>query len=124
MGARQRARRRPRPGQGVSWSAPRRARGRTHGGLSLLLDAITFAVAFGLAVLLYPRMIRMLQRWRSGQVIQAELPDSHQRKAGTPTGGGILFVIVAGLGGLLATAAGHTGAVPSVVALLVGGVIG
>src|SRR5207245_5716880 len=68
--------------------------------------------------------IRLLRRSRSGQVIQEELPDTHQKKAGTPTGGGIVFVALAILGGVLATIAGHPGAIPGVAGLVAGGLIG
>ncbi|OLB95074.1 MAG: phospho-N-acetylmuramoyl-pentapeptide-transferase [Actinobacteria bacterium 13_2_20CM_2_66_6] len=91
---------------------------------AVLFDAITFAVAFVIALVLYPPAIRLLRRWRSGQVIQEELPDTHQKKAGTPTGGGIVFVTLAILGGVLATIAGHPGAIPGVAGLLAGGLIG
>jgi len=90
----------------------------------LIFDVITFAVAFAIALVLYPVTIRTLKQLRSGQVIQEELPDTHQRKAGTPTGGGILFVLLAIIGGVLATLAGHDGAWPSVVGLIAGGLIG
>lgn len=90
----------------------------------MILDLITFAVTFVVALVLYPWLIRGLRRWRSGQVIQAELPDSHQKKAGTPTGGGILFVAVAVLGGILATLAGHPGALPATAGLVAGGLVG
>ena len=89
-----------------------------------LLDAVTFVVAFVIAVVAYPPFIALLRRRRSGQVIQAELPETHQKKAGTPTGGGILFVALAILAGVLATAAGHAGALPAVAGLVAGGVIG
>jgi phospho-N-acetylmuramoyl-pentapeptide-transferase len=87
-------------------------------------DVITIAVSFVIALALYPPFIRVLRRWKSGQVIQAELPESHQKKAGTPTGGGILFATLAILGGLLAALAGHAGALPVVIALIAGGAIG
>ena len=90
----------------------------------MLLDLITFTVTLVIAVVLYPWLIRGLRRWKSGQVIQAELPHSHQKKAGTPTGGGILFVGVAVLGGVLAALAGHQGALPATAGLVAGGVIG
>jgi len=91
---------------------------------AVLFDVVTFAVAFVIALVLYPPAIRLLRRWRSGQVIQEELPDTHQKKAGTPTGGGIVFVTLAILGGVLATIAGHPGAIPGVAGLLAGGLIG
>jgi len=90
----------------------------------LILDAVTFAVSFAVATALYPVAIRLLRRAGSGQVIQAELPESHQKKAGTPTGGGILFVALALVGGAVATLAGHPGALPALAGLALGGVIG
>jgi phospho-N-acetylmuramoyl-pentapeptide-transferase len=89
----------------------------------LNFDVATFAIAFVLAFVVYPPAIRILRR-RSGQVIQEELPESHQKKAGTPTGGGIVFTSLAILGGVLATLAGHGGALPGVAGLVAGGVIG
>jgi phospho-N-acetylmuramoyl-pentapeptide-transferase len=89
-----------------------------------IFSAITFLVSLALALILYPILIRALRRWKSGQVIQAELPDSHQKKAGTPTGGGILFVALGIVAGVLATIAGHAGALPATAGLLVGGLIG
>jgi phospho-N-acetylmuramoyl-pentapeptide-transferase len=86
--------------------------------------AITFVVALVLSALLYPFLIRSLRRWKSGQVIQTELPESHQKKAGTPTGGGILFVALGIVAGVLATIAGHAGALPAVAGLVAGGLIG
>ncbi len=90
----------------------------------MILDLITFVVTFVIALVLYPWLIKGLRRWKAGQVIQTELPDSHQKKAGTPTGGGILFVAVAVLGGVLATLAGHQGALPATAGLVAGGLVG
>jgi len=93
-------------------------------GRAALFDVGTFVVGFAIAFVLYPFAIRALRRVRSEQVIQDELPDTHQRKAGTPTGGGILFVALAILGGALATIAGHSGALPAVAGLIAGALIG
>ena len=90
----------------------------------MIFDVITFVVALVIALVLYPPVIRALQRMKAGQVIQDELPESHQKKAGTPTGGGIVFVAIAISGGLLAVVAGHRGVVPGVAGLIVGGLIG
>ena len=90
----------------------------------MLLDLITFVVAFVIALVLYPPTIRVLRRMKAGQVIQDELPESHQKKVGTPTGGGIVFVAIAIIGGLLAIVAGHKGVVPAVGGLIFGGLIG
>jgi phospho-N-acetylmuramoyl-pentapeptide-transferase len=92
--------------------------------LSGVLDAITLGVSFVIGMVAYPPFIGLLRRRRAGQVIQAELPAEHQLKAGTPTGGGILFVSLAILAGLLATAAGHRGAGAVVAGLLLGGLLG
>ena len=89
-----------------------------------IFSAITFVIALVLSLVLYPVAIRALRRWKSGQVIQTELPESHQRKAGTPTGGGILFSALGVLAGVLATIAGHPGALPATAGLLVGGLLG
>ncbi len=90
----------------------------------MILDAATFVVALAIALVLYPPFIRALRRLRAGQVIQSELPESHQKKAGTPTGGGILFGVLGVAGGLLAALAGHAGALPAVAGLVAGGLIG
>ena len=90
----------------------------------MIWDVGTFAVALLASFVLYPPLIRALRRWKAGQVIQAELPETHQQKAGTPTGGGMLFVAVGIAGGLLATLAGHAGAIPALAGLWVGGMIG
>jgi phospho-N-acetylmuramoyl-pentapeptide-transferase len=90
----------------------------------LILDLITFAVTFVIALVLYPPFIRVLRRMKAGQVIQAELPETHQKKAGTPTGGGMLFVALAVVAGLLAGLAKHAGSIPALTALWVGGMIG
>ncbi|TMC82936.1 MAG: phospho-N-acetylmuramoyl-pentapeptide-transferase [Chloroflexi bacterium] len=89
-----------------------------------LFDVVTFVVAFLAALALYPPAIRTLRRLKAGQVIQEELPDTHQKKAGTPTGGGVIFVLLAVLGGSLAAIAGHPGAWPSMAGLIAGGLIG
>jgi len=89
-----------------------------------VFSAITFAVALVIALVLYPPLIRTLGRMKALQVIQEELPESHQKKAGTPTGGGVLFVTLGIVAGVLATIAGHAGALPAVAGLLLGGVIG
>ena len=90
----------------------------------MIFDAITFVVSFAVAAALYPAFIGFLRRSGSRQVIQAELPESHQKKAGVPTGGGILFVALALVGGIIATLAGHRGALPAMSGLVLGGVIG
>jgi phospho-N-acetylmuramoyl-pentapeptide-transferase len=88
------------------------------------LDLITFVVTFIIALVTYPPAIRVLRRLKAGQVIQDELPASHQKKAGTPTAGGVVFVAIAIVAGVLASLAGHHGALPAVSGLVLGGLIG
>ncbi|HKC18310.1 MAG TPA: phospho-N-acetylmuramoyl-pentapeptide-transferase [Candidatus Dormibacteraeota bacterium] len=90
----------------------------------MTLDLLTFFIATVFAALIYPSGIRWLRELGARQVIQEELPGTHQQKAGTPTGGGIVFVVVAIVGGVGATIAGHAGAIPPVVGLVAGGAIG
>jgi phospho-N-acetylmuramoyl-pentapeptide-transferase len=90
----------------------------------VIRDLVTFGLALAAALVAYPPAIAGLRRLRSGQVIQAELPDSHQQKAGTPTGGGAVFVGIALIAGVLAQLAGHAGALPAIGGLVAGGVVG
>src|SRR5213596_3769722 len=60
---------------------------------------ITFRTAFAsltalfLCVALGPWLIAKLRQFQIGQYIREEGPQSHQKKAGTPTMGGVLIVI-------------------------------
>jgi len=51
--------------------------------------------ALALSLLLGPWMIRKLGDFQIGQVIRAEGPQTHQKKAGTPTMGGLLILTAA-----------------------------
>ncbi len=51
-------------------------------------------MAFLLVVILMPSYIRLLRHFKFGKNIREEGPDSHQVKQGTPTGGGILIILV------------------------------
>ncbi|WP_188433384.1 phospho-N-acetylmuramoyl-pentapeptide-transferase [Kroppenstedtia guangzhouensis] len=53
---------------------------------------ISMAVTFGLGVLLAPLIIPLLRRLKFGQSIREEGPKAHQKKAGTPTMGGVIFL--------------------------------
>jgi phospho-N-acetylmuramoyl-pentapeptide-transferase len=54
-----------------------------------------FLVAAMISALIYPAAIGWLARARMGQLIREEGPQVHQAKAGTPTAGGLVFVLVA-----------------------------
>jgi phospho-N-acetylmuramoyl-pentapeptide-transferase len=53
----------------------------------------TIIMAFLITVLLAPVFIPFLRRLKFGQSIRDEGPQSHQKKTGTPTMGGIVFLI-------------------------------
>ncbi|MBO0688581.1 MAG: phospho-N-acetylmuramoyl-pentapeptide-transferase [Candidatus Dormibacteraeota bacterium] len=89
----------------------------------MIFDLLTVAAAFVAGLVLYPPLIRGLRRLHVGQVIQEELSEEHQRKKGTPTGGGILFVVFGIVGGLLSLNM-HPGALPATVALALFGLLG
>jgi hypothetical protein len=55
--------------------------------------AMAIVTAMVLSFLLGPPLIRRLRQWQWGQYIREEGPKHHQRKAGTPTMGGLLIVL-------------------------------
>ena len=56
---------------------------------------IVFASALVITALVFPAAIGQLARARMGQQIREEGPAAHHGKAGTPTAGGVVFVLVA-----------------------------
>lgn len=54
---------------------------------------ISMGVSFILSVILAPLCIPILRRMKFGQQIRGEGPESHQKKAGTPTMGGIIIIL-------------------------------
>ena len=54
---------------------------------------LTALVAFALMLVLGPILIPLLHRLKFGQVEREEGPASHKQKQGTPTMGGIAFLI-------------------------------
>jgi phospho-N-acetylmuramoyl-pentapeptide-transferase len=55
--------------------------------------ALASLTALGLGLFLGPYVIRKLREWSFGQHIREDGPQSHHKKAGTPTMGGLLIVI-------------------------------
>jgi phospho-N-acetylmuramoyl-pentapeptide-transferase len=86
-------------------------------------DIVTVVAAFVASAALYPMLIAGLRRLRVRQVIQAELLAEHHRKAGTPTGGGVLFLALGIADGLVSLGT-HRGSMPAVAALLLFGGLG
>jgi phospho-N-acetylmuramoyl-pentapeptide-transferase len=64
------------------------ASGMASGALALLL-------ALGLVLVAMPRAITLLRRLKAEQSIHEDLPETHQAKAGTPTMGGLVFILAA-----------------------------
>jgi phospho-N-acetylmuramoyl-pentapeptide-transferase len=60
-----------------------------------VIDLALFVVAVVVSGLIYPAAIGWLARARMGQMIREEGPQAHHAKAGTPTAGGLVFVLVA-----------------------------
>src|ERR1700674_694023 len=56
---------------------------------------IGFAAALVITALVFPAAIGQLARARMGQQIREEGPAAHHGKVGTPTAGGVVFVLVA-----------------------------
>ena len=68
-------------------------------GIFRLFGYVTFRTAFAsltalfLCIIIGPWLIRKLRDFQIGQHIREEGPKSHQKKAGTPTMGGVLIII-------------------------------
>ena len=62
---------------------------------------IAFGIGFILVVLAMPKVIPLLHKMKFGQVEREEGLESHKSKNGTPTMGGIVFVIAAILGAFI-----------------------
>jgi len=83
---------------------------------------IVFAAALVLSALVFPAAIGQLARARMAQQIRVEGPAAHHGKAGTPTAGGLVFVVVALVLYLLADRSLAGGFV--LIALLLGATLG
>lgn len=65
---------------------------------SLVLLSMAMAAALLTALLLGAPLIKMLSRIKFGQNINEDAPESHQKKQGTPSSGGILIVAAVTVG--------------------------
>lgn len=61
--------------------------------MTLEMIAIVIGMALIISVVLSPIGIPILRRLKFGQSIREEGPQSHMKKAGTPTMGGIIFIV-------------------------------
>ena len=76
--------------------------------MNLMLDLegletafLTLVIAFIITVMLAPGFIPMLHRLKFGQEVRDDGPQSHLKKQGTPTMGGIMFLIAIIAGSLI-----------------------
>ncbi|MCK1996255.1 Phospho-N-acetylmuramoyl-pentapeptide-transferase [Paenisporosarcina quisquiliarum] len=60
--------------------------------MTLSTTVITLIVSFLITIILAPIVIPYLRRMKFGQSIREEGPQSHHKKAGTPTMGGLIFL--------------------------------
>ncbi|MBP3824343.1 MAG: phospho-N-acetylmuramoyl-pentapeptide-transferase [Butyrivibrio sp.] len=59
----------------------------------VLRTLLPVVISFFIAVLIGPKIIELLRRLKAGQTERAEGLESHQKKTGTPTMGGVIFLI-------------------------------
>ena len=60
--------------------------------MSLYIVIMTLAISFLITVLLCPIFIPFLRKLKFGQSIREEGPESHFKKSGTPTMGGMMII--------------------------------
>ncbi len=61
--------------------------------MTIITTITILAISFIVSVVLAPILIPILRRLKFGQSIREEGPQSHMKKAGTPTMGGIIFLL-------------------------------
>jgi len=59
----------------------------------LMLNLLPFLTAFVVTAILGPTFIKWLRKLKFGQEIRDEGPKWHEKKSGTPTMGGIMFIV-------------------------------
>lgn len=81
-------------------------------------------VSFILALLQGPILIPLLHRFKFGQNIRKEGPKSHLKKAGTPTMGGLIFIIAASVSMVIKVGSFTDKSMIALYALVAFGIIG
>ncbi len=89
----------------------------------LLRTLLPVLASFFIAVLIGPSIIEMLRRLKAGQTERVEGLESHQKKTGTPTMGGIIFLIPVVLIGVF-YATSHKEVIPVLILTIGFGIIG
>ena len=89
----------------------------------VLRTLVPVVVSFVVAILIGPVIIDMLRRLKAGQTERAEGLESHQKKSGTPTMGGVIFLIPVVVIGIF-YGAHHKEVIPVLILTIGFGVIG
>ena len=63
---------------------------------------LSFIVAFGVTFIAGQILVPLLRKWKAGQSIREDGPTWHMSKQGTPTMGGLMFIL--GIGVAIVTA--------------------
>jgi phospho-N-acetylmuramoyl-pentapeptide-transferase len=69
--------------------------------MTQFINIIPFAISFAIAVSLYPLYIGYMRSKQYGQTMLEELEEAHSAKQGTPTMGGIVFLLAATLSSIV-----------------------
>lgn len=70
-------------------------------------STIAFVISFIITLVCMPALIRYFRSKHEGQMIREEGPSWHEKKSGTPTMGGLMFIIAIIVGSLIAGIVGH-----------------
>ncbi len=89
----------------------------------VLRTLLPVLVSFVIAVLIGPKIIELLARLKASQTERVEGLESHQKKTGTPTMGGIIFLIPVVIIGIF-YAASHKEVIPVLILTIGFGIIG
>ena len=54
---------------------------------------LSFIVAFGVTFIAGQILVPLLRKWKAGQSIREDGPTWHMSKQGTPTMGGLMFIL-------------------------------
>jgi len=65
--------------------------------MSLISDLLFLLISTLLSFLLYPFWIKFVYKYKLGEGIRSDGPGAHLVKSGTPTMGGVVFVLVVGI---------------------------
>jgi phospho-N-acetylmuramoyl-pentapeptide-transferase len=89
----------------------------------VLRTLLPVLVSFVIAVLIGPKVIEILAKLKASQTERAEGLESHQKKTGTPTMGGVIFLIPVVIIGIF-YAASHKEVIPVLILTIGFGIIG